>query len=138
VPRDPPAGDARREYAAASHLRLALAAGGVDDGLEPRVNVSGAARVRAEELLRTAGVRDPEAALGLVAAGTWRTKTWPAAHAAWLARRLLAAGRELLLLAGPGEEHVTTTLTALAPGIAVLPRCDVPDLAAVIERLGGV
>jgi len=99
VPRDLPERGARREYAAASHVRLARAAGGVDDGLAARVSVPAAARARADELLRAAGLRRPEAALGLVAAGTWRTKTWPAGHAAWLAGRLLAGGRELLLLA---------------------------------------
>jgi ADP-heptose:LPS heptosyltransferase len=138
IPRDPPAGGPRREYAAASHVRLACAAGGVDDGLATRVHVPEPARAAADAMLRQARVARPAAALGFVAAGTWRTKTWPAAHSAWLARRLLASGRELLLLSGPGEDHFTDTLTALAPGLAVLPPCDVPVLAAVIARLGGV
>jgi lipopolysaccharide heptosyltransferase III len=138
VSRDPPEGGARREYAAASHVRLARAAGGVDDGLDARVRVPDEARERAAGLLREAGVRRPETALGLVGAGTWATKTWPASHAAWLARRLLGSDREVMLLAGPGEEHVTETLRLLAPGLAVLPPCDVPALAAVLERLGGV
>src|SRR6185295_17292107 len=49
-----------------------------------------------------------------------------------------AAGQSVLLLAGPGEGRVAATLQSLAPGIAVLPPCDVPELAAVIARLRGV
>src|SRR5262249_5387152 len=96
------------------------------------------ARDDAARILASSGLRDPGRAIGLVAAGTWPTKTWPQAHAALLARRLQEAGREVLLLAGPREEHVTAAITSLAPGVAVLPPCDVPALAAVIERLGAV
>lgn len=138
VARDVPIVEGRREYAAASHVRLAVAAGGQADGLAAQVSIAPQAALLATELLRAAGVREPASTLGLIAAGTWATKTWPASHAAWLARRLIAAGREVLLLAGPREEHVTHAMTSLAPGISVLPPCDVPALAAVIARLAGV
>src|SRR5262249_59131501 len=90
----------------------------------------------AGELLKEAGVREPARALGFVAAGSWPTKTWPLGHAARFARALIAAGRDVLLLVGPGEEGVTARLVALVPELRVLPRCDVTELAAVIARLG--
>ena len=138
VPRDPDRAGERREYAAATHVRLACAAGGVEDGLEARVSFPASAGVEAERLLDRAGVREPGRALGLVAAGTWRTKTWPASHAASFARAVRAAGRELLLLAGPGEERLTAFFARFVPELRVLPPCDVGALAAVISRLGGV
>jgi len=138
VARDVPPVAGRLEYAAASHVRLAVAAGGVADGLRARVTVSEAARAQATELLAAAGVDAPSRTLGLVPAGTWGTKTWPPAHMAWFARHVLASGRALLALTGPGEDAVTRTLVELAPGTRVLPPCDVPALAAVIERLAGV
>ena len=134
----------RREYAAATHVRLAVAAGGVADGLETRIAIPAAARARAAELLatvvgrRAAGAPGRRGIVGLVAAGTWATKTWPLSHAAVLARRLIEAGYPVLLLAGPGEDAQAARLEALAPGIAALPPCDVGALAAVIGALGAV
>ena len=125
----------RREYAAATHVRLAVAAGGIEDGLETRVAVPPAAAARAAGLLAACGGRG---AVGLVAAGTWPAKTWPVAHAALLSRRLLAAGQRVLLLAGPKEESLNARLQALAPGVAVLPPCDVGTLAGVIAGLRAV
>ena len=138
IPRGAPVPSPRTAYAAASHVRLAVAAGGIDDGLAAQVSIAPAAHAHAEELLRAAGIREPGGALGLIAAGTWGTKTWPVSHSAALARRLLASGCEILLLAGPREEFATNAMQALAPGIAVLPACGVPALAAVISRLKGV
>jgi ADP-heptose:LPS heptosyltransferase len=135
VPRDAPAADGGREHASAAHLRLAVAVGGVPDGEPPRLTLSAAARAEADALLSQAGVKQPERTVGLVAAGTWNTKTWPASHAVGLARRLSAHGWPLILISGPGEEAVTATLTELVPGLAVLPRCGVATLAAVIARL---
>jgi ADP-heptose:LPS heptosyltransferase len=128
----------RREYAAATHLRLAVAAGGIADGIEARVAVKEAARAAAAVLLARAAVEPGDRPVGLVAAGTWPSKTWPVSHAARLAQALLDAGRAVLLLCGPGEEQVASALRGLAPGTRVLPPCDVGVLAAVIERLGAV
>jgi ADP-heptose:LPS heptosyltransferase len=136
VPRNPPSGE--REYAPATHVRLARAVGGRDDGVAPRVALAPGAESRAEALLGRAGITAPERAVGLVAAGTWGTKTWPSSHAAALARRLLASGREVLLLSGPGEERLERGLVAQAPGTVTLPACGVAELAAVIRRLGAV
>jgi len=131
-------GAPRREYAAATHLRLALAVGGVADGLEARIAISPAGEASALGLLARAGVRDPARTVGLIAAGTWATKTWPAVNAGRLARALANRGWEVLLLAGPGEDAVIETVRRHAGAIPVLPPCDVPELAAVIRRLGAV
>ena len=131
-----PAG--QREYTGDTHLRLAVAAGGVPDGAGPHLDVAPAAAARAEGLLASVGLHEPERTIGLVAAGSWPTKTWPLSHAIGLARRLLARGWPVLLLAGPGEDRVNEAMKHLAPGIAVLPPCDVAVLAAVVARLRGV
>jgi len=138
VPRTLPPAPGRREYAAATHLRLALAAGGREDGLDARVAVGEGARAEAQALLRASGLARPERAVGLVAAGTWPAKAWPLSHAALLARALLASGREVLVIGGPGEERVGVTLAALAPGVRSLPACGLGALAAVVGRLGAV
>lgn len=138
VPRDRDPAPGRREYAAEAHLRLAAAVGGHADGTHARVALGAGARAAAAEVLARAGVRSPEHTVGLVAAGTWGTKTWPLANVGQLARRLLESGREVLLLAGPGEEAIAARLRILAPGVAFLPPCDVAALAAVIARLGAV
>ena len=127
-----------REYAAATHRRLALAAGGHDDGLETRIARPAAARHAANRLLEISGVRASRRAIGLLAAGSWRTKAWPAANAGRLAQRMIEAGREVLVLAGPGEEPVTATVRRHAPAVRVLPPCGVGELAAVIGELGAV
>jgi len=138
VPRDAPGDGGRREHASAALLRLARAVGGVPDGEPPRLTLGADARAAADTLLARVGIADPSRTLGLVAAGTWPTKTWPVSHAATLARRLMAAGHAVLLVAGPGDEAVSAAMTALARGLVVLPACDVSTLAAVIERLRAV
>ena len=101
------------------------------------MSLAGEARAAAGPLLNGRGWLSGRT-VGLVAAGTWASKTWPAGHAALLARELMAAGRPVLLLGGPGEEGVAATMARLAPGIRLLPPCDVGTLGAVIERLGAV
>lgn len=138
VPREERPAPGRREYAAATHVRLAVAAGGRANGLDARLPLSDDARGRAEALLRAACVDEPARTIGLVAAGTWATKTWPVSHVAMFARRLASVGRSLLLLSGPGEEGVTRRLAALVPGMRVLPPCDVAAMVGVLARLGAV
>lgn len=138
VPRETRLPGDRREHASAVHLRLARAAGGAEVPLTPAVAVGEAARAEAARLLAAAGVSEPARTVGLVAAGSWPTKTWPLSHSAVLARELGVAGHEVLLIAGPGEEGVTRRLRALAPHVRVLPACGVAPLAAVIERLRAV
>lgn len=138
VPREIRSAGDRREHASAVHLRLARAAGGADVPATPRVAPPPAAGPEADRLLGAAGVREPGRTVGLVAAGSWATKMWPVSHSAVLARELSAAGHEVLLLAGPGEEGVTRRLTALAPATHVLPACGTGELAAVIAKLRAV
>lgn len=138
VPRTLTRDDGGREYAAATHVRLAVAAGGIDDGLHAKIGIPADAHAGAGRLLERAGVRDAARTVGIVAAGSWPTKTWPVSHAAVLCRTLLAAGHPLLLIHGPGEEHVVGRLRALVPRLLALPACDVPELAAVIARLRAV
>jgi ADP-heptose:LPS heptosyltransferase len=137
VPRELAPERGRREHAAATHLRLAVAAGGVADGLDTRVAVSGAAREAAAGILAGCGLSTART-VGLVAAGTWPSKTWPLSHAAVLARRLLAAGWAVAAILGPGEDSIGEDLAELAPGVRALPPCDVGVLAAVVERLAAV
>ncbi|MFN8588039.1 MAG: glycosyltransferase family 9 protein [Candidatus Eisenbacteria bacterium] len=138
VPRETRFDGDRREHASAVHLRLARAAGGAEVPLAPRLATTAAAREDAAALFARSGVHDPANTVGLVAAGTWPTKTWPVSHAAVLAKRLMAAGRDVLVLDGPGEGAVTRRVAALAPGVRVLPPCGLSALVAVIERLGAV
>lgn len=138
VPREIRRAGDHREHAAAVHVRLARAAGGLDVPLSPRVALQPAAVAEAGELFALAGVRDPARTVGLVAAGSWATKMWPISHSAVLARHLMAAGHEVLMVAGPGEDDMTRRLLEHAPGAHVLPRCGVAALAAVIARLRAV
>lgn len=138
VPRELRRADGGREHASAVHLRLARAAGGADVALTPQVALAPAAIAQAQALLAQAGVQQAARAVGLVAAGSWGTKMWPLANSAVLARRIVESGREVLVIAGPGEDGLTRRLAALAPGVRVLPPCGVAALAAVIARLGAV
>lgn len=131
-------GRARREYAAATHLRLAMAAGGRDDGLDARLEVPPGADASAARLLEAAGIRRPSRAVGLVAAATWPSKAWPAFNAGVLARSLADAGREVLLLSGPGEAQVSSVVRRHAPALRELPPCGVGELMGVIARLAAV
>ena len=138
VPRDTPRPAGRREHASAAPLRRAQAVGGIADGQPPRLLAADSARDEADRLFAAIGVSDPGQVIGLVAAGTWATKTWPTAHAATLARRLDARGHRILLINGPGEEEVAARMTQLAPELRVLPPCGVAALTAVIARLRAV
>lgn len=138
VPRELRPAPGRREAAAATHVRLALAAGGVHDGLETSIAIGAAARDEGATLLARAGVASPERTLGFIVAGTWATKAWPVSHAADCVRRLLASGQDVLLLSGPGEERVVARMRAIVPGVRVLPPCGVATLAAAVGRLRAV
>ena len=137
VPRTLSPDQGRLEYAAASHVRLAVAAGGRADGLHASIALSASAREAAERILEQAGL-EPRATVGMVAAGSWSTKTWPLANAALLARSLMSAGWSVLHLGGPEDERVAARLTHITPAIVTLPPCDVGVMAAVIARLGAV
>ena len=137
VPRELRKGSVR-EAAAAVHVRLACAAGGIEVPLTTQVSVSDAARARATKLLGEAGVRNPGRTVGLVPAGSWPAKQWPLSHTATLAASLAEAGHEVLALTGPGEEGLAGRLALLAPAVRALPPCDAESLAAAIATLRAV
>ena len=135
LPRVAHPADDRREYAAASLLRLAVAAGGVEVPARPHLVLTENMRRAGGEALQRAGAADPARTIALVAAGSWATKTWPLAHAAVLASRLREAGHTVLGIGGPGEERVLARLAAMAPGTLTLTAPDVAALAGAIAPL---
>jgi len=135
VPRVVHPGDDHREYAAASLLRLARAAGGADLPARPHLELTPAMCRAGAEALHRAGVGDPARTVALVAAGSWATKTWPLAHAAVLAANLREAGYPVLGIGGPGEEPVLARLAAMAPDTRTLTAPDVAALAGAIAPL---
>jgi ADP-heptose:LPS heptosyltransferase len=135
VPREVRDGD-RREYSASTHVRLAEAVGGIADGVIASVAVPPDADARATRLFEAAGCRSP--VIGLIAAGTWPSKTWPVAHAARLAVRLMDAGWSVLGICAPGESRVARTLSRLAPGIRLLPPGSVEDMICAVRRLAAL
>ena len=135
VPRVAHPSPDRREYAAASLLRLARAAGGADVPARAHLVLTERARREGEAALAHAGVSEPARTVALVPAGSWATKTWPLSHVAVLARALMSDGHELLAIGGPGEEHVLDRLAKLAPGIRRLRAADVAVLAGAIAPL---
>jgi ADP-heptose:LPS heptosyltransferase len=138
VPRVAHAGDEQREYAAASLLRLARAAGGAAVPAFPRLALTERARRSGAAALANAGVHEPARTVALVPAGSWPTKTWPLSHAAVLARTLLAAGYRLVAIGGPGEERDLARLATLAPGARTLRTPDVAALAGAIAPLAAL
>lgn len=135
VPRVAHPGDDRREYAAASLVRLAKAAGGAEVPAFPSLVITPAMRTAGSVALERAGVVDPSRTVALVPAGSWPTKTWPLAHNARLALALRAAGHPVVAIGGPGEEPVLRRLAALVPDLPVLTAPDVAALAGAIAPL---
>ena len=135
VPRVAHRDDDRREYAAASLVRLARAAGGAEVPAFPHLVLTDAMRRAGEAVLARAGVTDPSRTVALVAAGSWPSKTWPLANSAQLALALRAAGHPVVAIGGPGEEGVLARLAALAPGTPILTAPDVAALAGAIAPL---
>jgi ADP-heptose:LPS heptosyltransferase len=135
VPRVEHPGGEQREYAAASLLRLARAAGGAAVPAFPRLVLTERAKRTGAECLARARVDDPARTVGLVPAGSWPTKTWPLSHSAVLARTLLEAGHPVLAIGGPGEERLLERLAALAPGTRTLRAPDVAALAGAVAPL---
>ena len=138
VPRVQHVDAERREYAAASLLRLARAAGGSDVPAQPRLELTARARGAGEEALGRAGVTEPARTVALVPAGSWATKTWPLSHFAVLATRLREAGHAVVAIGGPGEEAVLARLAALVPGVMTLRAPDVAALAGAIAPLSAL
>jgi ADP-heptose:LPS heptosyltransferase len=128
----------RREYTAEAHVRLAAAAGGRADGEGPRLDLTAASRAAGARALAEARVAEPGRTVGLVAFGSWPTKTWPLGHAIRLALRLSEHGHPLVLLAGPGETRVAEAMRRFVPDLRVLPPCGPAALAGAIGLLRAV
>lgn len=100
------------------------------------------------ELVLPAAARDKAAAfrreisgplLGIHPGSTWPTKRWPPAGMAEIARRAVAAGAHVLLLAAGGEEAALAAAIARLAGLAGHPRLhdasgalNLPELAAFL------
>ncbi len=138
VPRELKFGADGREYCVDVHLRLALAAGGVEAGRRPEIVVSAESERAADDLFERAGVADPARTVGVVVAGSSWVRALPVSHSVTIARRLAAAGHGLLVLGGPGEASITRRFRALVPEARELPDCGVGPLAAVVKRLRAV
>ncbi len=70
----------------------------------PELFVTEEETAQGERLLRSAGVVCPSGTVLLQPGAKWQAKRWPARRFAGLARALSAAGFDVALLAGPGEE----------------------------------
>jgi ADP-heptose:LPS heptosyltransferase len=137
VPRTVVAADGRREHAAATHVRLAEAVGGVSDGLDARIAVAPAARAPPADALLARRGAHPARTIGLIAAGTWPTRDL--ARIARGRARAPPARRQARRAAdrGPGRETCDCDARAAGPSLRVLPRCDVAEMVAVIQRGSG-
>jgi heptosyltransferase-2 len=80
----------------------------------PRLAADAAATAAA--LARHGLAPDPPAVALCVGAEYGPAKRWPAVHFAELARRLMAAGRAVWLIGGPGDAAIGAEVAALAPG----------------------
>jgi heptosyltransferase-2 len=88
-------------------------------------------------LLRRCGI-ERERAIGLApATARGASKRWPAAAFGALAARMLARGREVVVVIGPGEDSLAGEVVAAAgrPVPVVGGRSDVAGLAGVLARL---
>ncbi len=108
--------------------------------LDPRWRPDPPPQLVAEGRRALDGARvDPEAAVALVPAAAWGpSKQWPAARFGELAQRLVAAGRQPVVLIGPGEEVVAAAVaTAAGVDLPILgPALDVAGLYGVLGHLG--
>lgn len=95
----------------------------------------------AEPTLGTA-YRDWRAAWGLATrrpvvlmmSATWPAKAWPAAHVAALVTSLAAAGREPLLVPGPGDGALLGELAGRVPADRIAPPTGLGELADLLEH----
>ena len=104
--------------------------------LQPRIVVDAATEARAAALV-AAHADTGRPLVALCPGSAWRTKRWPAASFAALARALDADGYRCLVLGGPDERALTASVAAAADGRAVDlgGKTDLPLLAAVMTRV---
>jgi lipopolysaccharide heptosyltransferase II len=139
VPRDADRRGRRAAlYAAQTNLEIVARCGVRGDVLaDTRLVLAQASpQVEAEAaaMLEAGAPRRPR--VGLAPAGTWPAKTYPVEHWAQVGDLLAAAGRGVVLLWGPGEEHVVAAVRSrMRQPAAVLPATGIEAMAAVVGRL---
>jgi len=118
-------------------LRLGLPLGLDPKPPKARLDLPAEALARADEIF--AGLPKGRV-LGMHPGSTWASKCWPPEHFAEIARRALAAGVVVLLLAGPGELDLAAAIMADAGDtsgrmINLASMLTLPALAACLGRL---
>jgi heptosyltransferase-2 len=93
-----------------------------------------------ERLLGAAGVAGEEPLAGLCPGSVWATKRWPTAGYAEVGRRLVGQGFRVVLLGGPGDVEVCSTVAAgIGAGVVdAAGRTALKALAAWMDRLAVV
>ena len=91
---------------------------------------------RMSDFLNEQGVKPSDLLIGLNPGAGWLEKCWPLAAHGQLAQRLsMEAGARILLLWGPGEDHLAKAVsesTTIRPIFA--PHTTLPELAALLKR----
>lgn len=118
-------------------LRLGLPLGLDPKPPKARLDLTPEAVARADEIF--AGLPRGRV-LGMHPGSTWASKCWPGEYFAEIARRALAAGMVVLILAGPREEALSARIAATADDgsgrlVNLANMLTLPALAACIGRL---
>jgi len=100
------------------HLASVAALGWPAEPTVPRLHVADEARGEARAALRALGVPDGARLVGMHAGARWPTRRWRIENFAALARQVVAAHDDVVVLAtaGPGEDEAARELAAGVPG----------------------
>jgi heptosyltransferase-2 len=103
---------------------------------QPRVEYSAAARTRAEELLREARVRLPEALFAVCPGSVWPTKRWTIEGYAGLVRCLARDYGKVLICGGPDDALVAQAVQEQSggQGVNLTGRADLQTFMALIDH----
>lgn len=129
-------GENRKVTAVEFHLESLKSLGITCENQPPMIFLTLEEKIMAENLLNSLGVNSDEPLVGLHPGGSWPNKLWPVERFARLAQKILAAGGQVLLIHGPGEERLaqkilTHTSGAIwSPGVLPLRK-----LAALLSKL---
>lgn len=97
----------------------------------PAIAISDEAGAAADRLLADAGLRRP---IAVMPANRGSSPNWPAARYADLVRALRAAGREVAVIGGPGEEALLAQVSGPAGPPVLGPGLSIVQLAALLSR----
>ena len=103
---------------------------------QPRVEYSAAARARAEELLREAGVERTEAMFVVCPGSVWPTKRWTIEGYAGLVRCLARDYGKVLICGGPDDAPVAQAVHEQSggQGVNLVGRADLQTFMALIDH----